>query len=131
MTIKTSLSSNSFYFGETFLFFHNYPSAMLRKCFPWRPCLMSGPFTHFFFGRKKILTASILLTVGCAPQLFWAKPGAQPGEFEVDASQCREALISNSGHQGTPKTLSLKFGISEDAMEQCLMAKGWILAEKP
>jgi hypothetical protein len=29
------------------------------------------------------------------------------------------------------ENLSLKFGISEDAMEQCLMAKGWILAEKP
>jgi hypothetical protein len=92
---------------------------------------MSHLFTHFSFWRKKILTAFILLTVGCAPQLYWAKAGAQPGEFEKDASQCREALISNTGQQGMLENLSLKFGISEDAMEQCLMSKGWILAEKP
>ncbi len=92
---------------------------------------MSDPSKHFFFWRVGILSAFISLTVGCSPQLFWAKPGAQPGEFEEDARQCREALIANSGHQSSSDILSLKFGISEDAMEQCLMAKGWILAEKP
>jgi len=92
---------------------------------------MSDPSKHFFFWREGILSAFIFLTVGCSPQLFWAKPGAQPGEFEEDARQCREALISNSGHQSSSDILSFKFGISEDAMEQCLMAKGWVLAEKP
>jgi hypothetical protein len=92
---------------------------------------MRDSFKPFFFWRKGFLAAFIFLTVGCAPQLFWAKPGAQPGEFEEDARQCREALISNPEYQGTSDILSLKFGISEDAMEQCLMAKGWVLAEKP
>jgi hypothetical protein len=92
---------------------------------------MSFLFKHFFFWREGIFAAFIFLMVGCAPQLFWAKPGAQPGEFEEDARQCREALIANPEHQGSSDILSLKFGISEDAMEQCLMAKGWVLAEKP
>lgn len=92
---------------------------------------MSDPFKHCGFRRKKHCFIFILLLVGCAPQLYWAKSDARPGEFEEDARQCREALISNSGHQGMLENLSLKFGISEDAMEQCLMAKGWILAEKP
>jgi hypothetical protein len=91
---------------------------------------MSDSFNHFFW-RKGILSAFILLTVGCTPQLFWAKPGAQPGEFEEDTRQCRETIISGSGPQGTSDALTLKIGISEDAMEQCLMAKGWVLAEKP
>jgi len=92
---------------------------------------MSDPLQSFFFWYKGVLSVFILLTVGCAPQLFWAKADAQPGEFEEDARQCREALISHSGHEKTSDPLSLKFGISEDAMEQCLMAKGWVLAEKP
>ena len=92
---------------------------------------MNDPDKPYFFWHKEIFSAFILITIGCAPQLFWAKPGAQPGEFEEDARQCREALIANSGHQSSSDILSLKFGISEDAMEQCLMAKGWILAEKP
>ena len=92
---------------------------------------MSDPCNHFLDWRKGILSVFLLLTVSCTPQLFWAKPGAQPGEFEEDARQCREALIANPEHQGSSDILSLKFGISEDAMEQCLMAKGWVLAEKP
>ena len=96
----------------------------------WRP-FMSDLFNHFFYWRKGILSSFILLTVGCTPQLYWAKPGAQPGEFEEVASQCREAIISGSGPQETSDPLTLKVGISEDAMEQCLMAQGWFLAEKP
>ena len=78
-----------------------------------------------------MLSTFILLTVGCTPQLFWAKSDAQPGDFEVDVSQCRETLISGSEDQRMTEAFSLKFGVSEDAMEQCLMAKGWFLAEKP
>ena len=92
---------------------------------------MNDPFNHLFFWRKKILSVFIILTVGCAPQLYWAKSNAQPGEFEDDMSQCRQTLVSGSGDQRISEALSLKFGISEDAMEQCLMAKGWFLAEKP
>ena len=78
-----------------------------------------------------MLSVFLLLTIGCTPQLFWAKSDAQPGEFEADVSQCRETIISGSEHQSTTEALSLKFGVSEDAIEQCLMAKGWFLAEKP
>ena len=92
---------------------------------------MRDPFKTFFPWSKRILSVYLLFMIGCAPQLFWAKPGAQPSEFEEDARQCREALIANPEHQGSSDILSLKFGISEDAMEQCLMAKGWVLAEKP
>jgi hypothetical protein len=92
---------------------------------------MSDLSKHFFFCRKGMLSAFILFTIGCAPQLFWAKSDAQPGDFEGDVSQCRETIISGSEDQSTTEALSLKFGVSEDAMEQCLMAKGWFLAEKP
>jgi len=91
---------------------------------------MNDLIKHLFW-RKGMLSGFILLTIGCTPQLFWAKSDAQPGEFEEDASQCRETIISGSEHQKTTEVLSLKFGVSEDAMEQCLMAKGWFLAEKP
>ncbi len=88
-------------------------------------------FLKHFFPRKEILSGIFLLTIGCTPQLFWAKSDAQPGEFEADVSQCRKTIISDSEHQSNTKALSLKFGVSEDAIEQCLMAKGWFLAEKP
>jgi hypothetical protein len=92
---------------------------------------MSDPFNDWFFWRKGVLSFFIILTVGCVPQLYWAKSDAQPGEFEEDVSQCREIIISGSEDKKTTEALSLKFGVSEDAMEQCLMAKGWFLAEKP
>lgn len=93
--------------------------------------MMSNVFKHFFRWRQRILFAILLLTIGCTPQLFWAKSDAQPGEFEADVRQCRETIISDSEHRSTTEALSLKFGVSEDAVEQCLMAKGWFLAEKP
>ena len=86
---------------------------------------------HFSFWPRKISLAILLLTVGCAPQLYWAKSGARPGDFEEDVSQCRDTLISDSGHEGNSGTFPLTLRISDDALEQCLMAKGWILAEKP
>jgi hypothetical protein len=93
---------------------------------------MLDSFKQFFFWHTGVLAAfSIILTLGCTPQLYWAKSNARPGEFEEDTTQCRQTLISGSGDQRTSDLLSLKFGISEDAMEQCLMAKGWFLAEKP
>jgi hypothetical protein len=131
MAIKTGLPSDSFYLEETASFPINIH---LLCCLDVILCvvpLMRDSFKHIFFWRKGILSVFILLTVGCTPQLFWAKSGAQPGEFEEDVSQCRETIISNSGQQGTSKPLSLNLKVSEDAMEQCLMAKNWILAEKP
>ncbi len=69
--------------------------------------------------------------VGCAPQLFWAKSGARPGEFDEDLSQCRDTILPGSGHEGHGEGFPLTLRISDDALEQCLMAKGWVLAEKP
>jgi hypothetical protein len=91
---------------------------------------MSDLSKHFFC-RKGMLSGFILLTVGCTPQLYWAKSDARPGEFEEDANQCRQVLMSDPGEQGFSETLSRVFKLSEDAVGQCLMAKGWILAEKP
>jgi hypothetical protein len=88
-------------------------------------------FLTRFFPHKEMLSGFLLLTMGCTPQLFWAKSDAQPGEFDVDVRQCRERVTSDSEHQSITEALSLKFGVSENAIEQCLMAKGWFLAEKP
>jgi hypothetical protein len=85
---------------------------------------------HFPLCLWKVSTAVILLTVGCAPQLFWAKSGARPGDFEEDVSQCKASLTSGSREENS-ETFPLTLRISDDALEQCLMAKGWILAEKP
>ena len=88
-------------------------------------------FFAYFLSRKEILSGFILLSIGCTSQLFWAKSDAQPGEFEEDVRQCRQSLISNPDDQGISETLSRVFKLSEDAVGQCLMAKGWFLAEKP
>lgn len=88
-------------------------------------------FFKLFFRHKGMLSGFLFLTIGCTPQLFWAKSDAQPGEFEEDVKQCRESLISNPDDHGISETLSHVFKLSEDAVGQCLMAKGWFLAEKP
>jgi hypothetical protein len=93
--------------------------------------LMRDSINNICFWCERIFATFLLLMVGCAPQLYWAKPDAQPGEFEEDVSQCRERIISNSDQERTSDPLTLTLKVSEDAMEQCLMAKGWILAEKP
>ena len=92
---------------------------------------MSDLFKYVFFCRKKMLSALTILMVGCAPQLYWAKSDARPGEFEEDVKQCRQAILSDTGDKGISATLSQVFHLSEDAVGQCLMAKGWFLAEKP
>ena len=91
---------------------------------------MSDFLTHYF-PRQEILFALILLSIGCTTQLYWAKSDAQPGEFEEDVRQCRQSLISNPDEKGISETLSRVFKLSEDVVAQCLMAKGWFLAEKP
>ncbi len=75
--------------------------------------------------------AIMLFSAGCTPQLYWAKPGAQPGEFEEDVKQCRRDVISGSDQHGFSEALTLTFKPSDEAVEQCLMTKGWVLAEKP
>lgn len=92
---------------------------------------MSDSFKYPSIWRKEILSVFTILMVGCVPQLYWAKPDAQPGEFEEDVRQCRQTIMSDTGDQGISETLSHVFKLSEDAVGQCLMAKGWFLAEKP
>ena len=88
-------------------------------------------FFKLFFRHKGMLSGFLLLTIGCTPQLFWAKSDARPGDFEEEVKQCRQSLISNPDDQGISKSLSNLLNLSEDAVGQCLMAKGWFLAEKP
>lgn len=78
-----------------------------------------------------LLLILILFFSGCAPSLYWAKPGAQPGEFERDIIECRRTLgIRNTeGAVINPRALSM--GTGEVPVQQCLANKGWYLAEKP
>lgn len=92
---------------------------------------MEFSFNHCGLQLKNKFFIFILLLLGCSPQLYWAKPNAGSEDFEDDARQCREELISSSYHTETSGSLSHFFKNSEDAMGQCLMSKGWILAEKP
>lgn len=78
-----------------------------------------------------MLSGFLLLTIGCTPQLYWAKSDAQPDDFEEDVKQCRQSLMSNPEEPGISETLSRVFKLSEDEVGQCLMAKGWFLAENP
>lgn len=78
-----------------------------------------------------MLSGLLLLTIGCTPQLYWAKSDARPDEFEKDVTQCGQSLRSNPEEEGISETLSRVFKLSEDEVGQCLMAKGWFLAEKP
>lgn len=88
-------------------------------------------FFPLFFRHKGMLSGFLLLTIGCTPQLFWAKSDARPDEFEEDVKQCRQSFISNPDDQGITEILSRVFKLSEDEVGHCLMAKGWFLAEKP
>ena len=76
--------------------------------------------------------ALVLSLVACSPKLYWAKPGAKPGEFERDVTDCRRALAAErSGGGLAPAQLNPAVGISQVAVEECLGAKGWFLAKKP
>lgn len=66
----------------------------------------------------------------CGPELYWAKPGAQPEEFEQDLASCRELLIHDVQRSETSLN-PLSRGITDDALAQCLNSKGWFLVEKP
>ena len=73
-----------------------------------------------------------LSVVACSQPLYWAKPGAQSGDFERDTTECRRTIASE-GSQGmmSPTQLNPAIGISQSAVEECLGTKGWFLAEKP
>lgn len=104
------------------LFSHSDLSVML---------IIMSVFFKLFFRHKGMLSGFLLLTNGCTPQLFWAKSDARPDEFKEDVRQSRQSLTSNHDDQGISETLSRVFKISEDAVGQCLMTKGWFLAENP
>lgn len=76
---------------------------------------------------------SILLLWGipaCSAGLYWAKPGAEKGEFERDLRSCRETIL-NEVEYSEMSLNPLSRGITDDALAQCLNSKGWYLAEKP
>ena len=93
-------------------------------------------FSHsysFHLPLLSIVAGLGLLFSGCNEPLYWAKPNAQPGEFERDRVACQEALgLSTGGTEGKGfAILDPKVGTASEAIEQCLSDKGWFLARKP
>ena len=70
----------------------------------------------------------LLLHVSCSSQLYWAKPGAKPGDFDRDVVECRRSLAGGSGGLGA---LDPVIGVPQSDVDQCLSKKGWYLAKKP
>ena len=73
----------------------------------------------------------ILFQGGCAQPLYWAKPGAQPGDFDRDVKECQQILgiVGNPGSRYS--VLDPSFGTASNTIEQCLADRGWYLARKP
>ena len=69
-----------------------------------------------------------LLHVSCSSPLYWAKPGAEPGDFDRDVIECRRSLATGSGGRGA---LNPVIGIPQSEVDLCLSKKGWFLAKKP
>ncbi len=80
------------------------------------------------FGRSLLI--SLLLLPACAPNLYWAKPGAAEGEFEQELRTCRELLINEVQYSETSLN-PLSRGITDEALAKCMNSRGWFLAEKP
>ena len=68
---------------------------------------------------------------GCGPELYWAKPGAKPGDYDRDVVDCRRQLAGAKGAGFSPSSLNPAYGIPQSAIDQCMGQKGWYLAEKP
>jgi len=91
------------------------------------------PSHSFLSGHWYVLAVFGFLLFGCTEPLYWAKSGAQAGEFERDIVTCQEELgvpIGGKGGKGF-SVLDPKIGTASVAMEQCLADKGWFLARKP
>ena len=67
----------------------------------------------------------------CGPDLYWAKPGAKPGDYDRDVIDCKRALAGSQGGGYSASSLNPAYGIPQSAVEQCMGQKGWYLAEKP
>ena len=70
------------------------------------------------------------LTACSSPQ-YWAKPGAQPGDFDRDVIDCKRALAGSQGRGYSSSSLNPAYGIPQSAVDQCMGQKGWYLADKP
>ncbi len=95
------------------------------------PCLR---LTWRFFEKSLLVSCGSLLffnLLACAPKLYWAKPGAQPGDFDRDVVECRRELAGAQGKGFSPSSLNPAYGIPQSAVDQCMGQKGWYLAEKP
>ena len=73
----------------------------------------------------------LFLLNACGPELYWAKPGAQPGDYDRDVVDCRRQLAGAKGPGFSPSSLNPAYGIPQSAIDQCMGQKGWYLAEKP
>ncbi len=74
-----------------------------------------------------------LAAQSCVEPLFWAKPGAEPGEFGRNVIECREelGLSTHSKAERGFSVLNPSVGTDSVAVEQCLAKKGWYLTRKP
>ena len=83
---------------------------------------------------KEVIAVSAIILIiffsltACSSKMYWAKPGAKPGDFDRDVVECRKTL---AGANGGGVSLNPAYGIPQSAIDQCLGQKGWYLAEKP
>ena len=103
----------------------NYMTHPGSSFYRWDEPLWRLIWNSFLFVCSGIL---LLLHVSCSSQLYWAKPGAEPGDFDRDVVECRRSLAGGSGGRGA---LNPVIGIPQSEVELCLSKKGWFLAEKP
>jgi hypothetical protein len=91
----------------------------------------SNPFLKDFATLMICIFIIGLSLSACAHKLYWAKPGAQPGDFDRDVVECKRALAGAQGRGFSPSSLNPAYGIPQSAVDQCMGQKGWYLADKP
>jgi hypothetical protein len=91
------------------------------------------PSRCFYFFSQILLSLLVLMALGCAEPLYWAKPGAEAEDFERDVRECHADLgLPVNPKAGTGfSVLNPTMGSASVAVEQCLADKGWYLARKP
>ncbi len=83
--------------------------------------------------RMMLLTLALLLT-GCGGPTYWTKPGAQPGEFAKDKSECEVELELIRMWRPAGTTDGVAYVLvhrGRHQLEHCLKAKGWQQIEQP
>jgi tol-pal system protein YbgF len=92
--------------------------------------------------RRRITLILVTLTVACAPQLVWYKPGSSQADFNKDRYDCyREAfgyappsnvatgVVTGAGWANI-YTADANAGARATLLDQCLQARGWSLIQR-